>query len=82
MKCALEKERWRGLYVSVCTCDNRHGDYVCVRLCERGGQKLVLSVGQVAREMGTRASSKSGEFVGEASAIQHVRPNKCGKGSE
>lgn len=30
-------------------------------------------------EMRIRASSKSGEFAGEVTAVLHVHPNKCGK---
>ena len=62
--------------------------YVCFPACrvcmcserERGGQKLALSDGQAEEKTGIRGSSKSGELVEEAGAIQHVHPNKWGEG--
>lgn len=51
---------------------------ICVSPSERR-----IEAGTVWRpsggEMRIRASSKSGEFAGEVTAVLHVHPNKCGK---
>lgn len=57
-----------GTCVCVRTCICGHAEYVCVCVCERRIEAGIVR-GPSGGEMRIRASSKSGEFVEDASAI-------------